>query len=66
MHKEAYPTFLNFETELGDPEMRQNFGQFETKGAMEMIPRVIKGICYGGTNGSPAGSYAVGPNEMIN
>ena len=31
MHKEAYPTFLNFETELSNLEMGQNPRQSEIK-----------------------------------
>ena len=46
MHKEAYPTFLNFETELDNLEMGQDPGESEIIGAMEMIPRIVDGICF--------------------
>ena len=46
MHKEMHSVFLSFEPKLDDLEIGQNLGQSETRGSMEMVPRVIEGICF--------------------
>ena len=46
MHKETYLTSLNFETKLDNLKTRQNPGQFETIGSMEMVPRVRDEVCF--------------------
>ena len=46
MHKETHFAFLNFEAKLDDLEVGQNLGQSETRDLMQIVPRVIKGICF--------------------